>query len=374
MPLTTEIEARGIQETKRQLIDFFHAFREGKEDVKKLNKEMRQIAQPIYGMRRSLTLIRTEWKTQHATLVETARLFRDVSSIGRSLTSMFRTYTVGQIRVERAQRDAADAAKTVAELQDRYNRYLEVFCKDSVFTKRALEDLTEAKQAEKEATDLAAQAQNDMRLAYIGIALEAPTIISSFIDIGEHVKTLTALIKDKGGLIAALKELKGIGKIAIPITLTVSVLWVQEEAEKLLYGKEGIATEKLMSKMTPEQRALYGRVPESERWKFGLAKTLENLWNSITSFFGGLAGGEQLGGFVKGGGQFGIPYVPETGLYMLHKGEKVTRTTERIEKTTPKLINIRNTIHIGSVSSETDIEELSKRISEKTIEKLGEKW
>lgn len=369
MSLATEIETRGVKQAKKDFEDFFYAFSKGKEDIKKLNEEMRKSAAPVYGARRSLMLLRTEWRMQHATMVESARAMMSISRIGSHITQMFTAYTMGQIRVERAQRDVAEATKTVAELQDRYNRYLEVFGKDSVFTQRALEDLTDAQNKQKEAMDALAKAQQDMIMGYIGIGLQAPVAIAGIIDVAFHISNVIKLIKGKGGFIAALKaagiSLGSLGTaflaalpalmFIIPIVLAYTKDF--EAAENAFHGWATTTEERgkdVIERMEEAREAIKEMRKEAE--SMGVGKPLA-------------AGG----GWTRGG-QFGIPYVPETGLYLLHKGERVIRATERIETTTPKLINIRNVFYIGNVSSETDIEELSRRISEKTIEKLGEKW
>lgn len=45
--LTTRIEVAGAEEARRTLMDFYEAFKTGKEDVKSLNKEMREVTAPI---------------------------------------------------------------------------------------------------------------------------------------------------------------------------------------------------------------------------------------------------------------------------------------------------------------------------------------
>jgi len=362
MPLITEIEARGIQTARQQLIEFFRAFKEGERDVKSLNKEMRQLAAPLYGQRRALMLLGTEWRMQHATLIEASRMFRSIGSVGRSLTSMFTAYTAAQIRIERIQRDVAEATKDVAEAQDRYNRYLEVFGEDSVFTQRALEDLQKAREREKELIEAQAKAQQDLNFMWLSFGLQAPLTISAFIDIGKHVKTLTALIAAKGGLTAAIGGLGSAFLSVAPALMFIIPIVAAytkdfEAAEKAFHGWATSVEERgkdVVERMEEAREAIKEMRKEAE--SMGVGKPLA------------------AGGGWSRGGQFGIPYVPETGLYLLHKGERVIRATERIETTTPKLINIRNTFYIQSLSSEIDLEDLSRRISEKTIEKLGEKW
>ena len=93
-PLTTEIRVIGAEEAKRTLIDYFRAYEDGKESVKDLNTAMREQYGSLYGMRRALGLLKTEWRMQHAAWIEGARVMRDIGQIGRSLTSMWQAYNM----------------------------------------------------------------------------------------------------------------------------------------------------------------------------------------------------------------------------------------------------------------------------------------
>lgn len=361
MPLVTEIQVAGVEDVKSQLADLWRSFREGNITIKELNKQMREIGAPIYAMRRSLTLLRTEWRMQHQTLIATSRVMRDIGYIGKSIISMLQAYQISQIRIAQAQRDVAEATKTVAELQDRYNRYLEVFGEDSVFTKRAYEELQEAIENKQRAIEEVNRALQEQNLQYIGIGLSMGSFISQTITAIGHLKELTTVL---GGVAGALGAIGAV--IAFGLAYREYIAEPAKKEAKRVFGEQ-------WEKMHPMQR-----------------KYLEDLFKArrLKEVTGGIEGGDifsQIGNALSQFGKwlkeeaFRIPgfqlggIIPATGLYRLHAGELVIPANKVIERTTPKTIQIRNTFYINNISSQADIEELSERVSAKTLEKLGEK-
>ena len=190
MPLITEIKVTGVQEARRQLIEYFRAYKSGTQDIKELNKAMRETAQPIYGMRRAISLLKTEFQLSHQVMFETARLMRDIGRIGRTITGIFTAYTVGQIRLAQAQKDVKEAQKAVAEAQAAYNHYLEVFGENSVFTQRAYEELQKAIERQKEAQEELQRTQQATTLGYVGMTLQTAELIATIPTMIKHINDL----------------------------------------------------------------------------------------------------------------------------------------------------------------------------------------
>jgi hypothetical protein len=215
-PLTTEIRVEGAEESKKSIMEFFEAYRSGKEDVRELNKAMREQYSSLYGMRRALSLVRTEWRMQHAVWVSGARVMRDVGRIGRTLTSMWQAYTLGMMRVEQAQRDVRSATMDVSEAQQDYNRYLEIFGEDSVYAKDALSKLNVAIEAEKAAIEAARKAQEDFNLGLLGLGLSFGSVGADIITAIGHIDEFIAVLGTAKASLTAFLAVPVLG-VAAPV-------------------------------------------------------------------------------------------------------------------------------------------------------------
>ena len=367
MPLTTEVRVEGVRDATQELIEFFRAFREGRQDVQTINAAMRETAAPIYGMRRSLMLLRTEMRANYAYWFETARVLRDIGRIGRNITQMWTAYTVSQIRVAQAQRGVAEATKTVAELQDRYNRYLEVFGENSVFTKRAYEELQEAQERLKMEQEELNRALEQQKIGWIGIGLQMGDIVAAIPLTIYHLKMLKYELAGIGGLKGALSGVAGaLGAIAAIISFGLLyreyVAKPAEERAKKIYGEQ-------WKKMHPMQRRMLKQLEQARKQQ----EITGDIGQQIISGLQWI--GEQLANLFREA--FGFQYggiVPATGLYRLHAGELIVPANKVVETTTPKTVNIRVTNYFGAITSEIDLETAGEKIADKIMVRLAEKW
>jgi len=381
MPLVTEIQVAGVENARRQLIEFFRAFKSGTEDVKTLNAQMREIAQPIYGMRRALSLARTEWRLTHQTMIEASRIMRDIGRIGRTITTMFTAYTVAQIRLAQAQRDYEDTVKDVAEAQERYNRYLEVFGENSVFTQRAYEQLQNAIERQKQAEEELQRTQQETVMGYVGIGLQIGELIATVPTMIKHVNDLRIALSTANMSASTLATTLG------TIGTVLGGMLIGVEAAKALtdaFGSVGAAASIVIGVLTTIAAitaaialnvsiASAGFAALAGIAAFGAAMAAYGAYAYATMPKGvetpaekppetPIAGGRQYGGFI-----------PETGLYLLHAGEYVTPTNKVVEKTAPKTIHVTVHQYIDNVSSDVDLERASEYITDKIMKKLGEK-
>ena len=126
-------------------------------------------------------------------------------------------------------------------------------------------------------------------------------------------------------------------------------------------GKEKLAAINAEIEKTRTLREELGiRFDLIERW----ADKVKAQYNKVKSAFGSVASGFNVPFPGVGGlpsGQFGIPYVPETGAYLLHKGETVTPAGRG-----GGVINfyLSNSLFMG------DFEEFSEKVGNAFIEKL----
>lgn len=259
---------------------------------------------------------------------------RDIGRIGRTLTSIWQAYTMGMLRIDQAQRDVTKATLGVSDAQERYNRYLEVFGEDATITKDAWNDLQDATDAEKEALDRAKKAQDDLSAGMITFALNLPTVAADLITMVGHFKTFKdTLLRAKSaasGLGGKLGTLATLGEIGIVIGITFAIKQGWESLMDFLFGKE--------------QREIWERTQKTPRELWGLPPA-----------------------------QFGIPYVPETRPYLLHRGEEVVsapmaRMRGRGGGVTVRQVRINQ--YIGNVSSDVDVSRMAEGAYRKLMRKL----
>jgi hypothetical protein len=190
--LETEFQVSGVEEVIRALQEHMRVLRETHAVTEDMVKEYRELTKPFYMMRRELTAIRTVWRAHHAALLEGIRVFRQMGYIGREVMNMWQGYTLGMIRVERAQRDVEEASRDVAFWQDVYNRYVRDFGEESVYAQEALRHLKDAMEAEKDAIERAQQAHKDMGVLWASMGLDAVTFAGNIAMIAEALVTLKA--------------------------------------------------------------------------------------------------------------------------------------------------------------------------------------
>jgi len=339
--LVTRIEIDGAKEAIRTLRDYFMAYKEGEVDVKALNMGLREWSGQISGANRALRLMRSEWRLQNVAWVELARVMRSVGSIGRQLTSMWQAYTVGMIRIESAQRDVTKATKSVADAQEWYNRCLEVFGENSVYTKDAWNDLQGATDAEKDSLNRAREAQDDMNAGMITFGLSAVGIGSNIITAISHINDFKNALSDAktmvSGLGGALAGLSGAAGLAVSGAIIAPFAGIAIEAIRT--GEE----------MYAQQMAL----PESERFGAFRAPS-EALRRSVTRQFGG--------------------FLPETGWFYGHKGEEVVAAPiARMSSRGGGGVTVRHVTinqYIGNVSSDVDVTRMGEGAYRKFMRKM----
>jgi hypothetical protein len=192
--LRTRIEVVGAEEAKASLIEYFQAYKAGTQDINALNTGLKEQAGSIYGARRSLMLMRTDWKMQHAAWVESASVMRGVGQIGREITSMWQAYSVAQIRVTQAEQGVSSAHANVAILQDELNSLTAQGKASSEEYYDTLIKLTEAQGALKLASDGVSKAQTENIVGYVGMGLQVSGLFANIVFMLPHLRLLTQLI------------------------------------------------------------------------------------------------------------------------------------------------------------------------------------
>jgi hypothetical protein len=378
-PVVTRYEVVGAQDVIRTNAELWQSFKQGNIDVKDFSTALRENMEGTYAMRRAYSGMRMAIRVEMAPLIESARVLQDIGSIGRDVVQMWQAYTIGQLRIERAARDVVDAQQEVAKWQQLYNQYLRDFGLDSATTKDASENLISAYKKLKEANDAAAKAQRDMWMGYAGMALEIGGVVGQIANLAVHIAVLKATIAattgaEAAGLFGTGLTAAGLGAAALaaapPIAAVGAGYWLAQQIQPVGKGEQeyasfaeaaadlGITFEQLKTEMleTVETNKSFGGSMDE------LIKYMQE-YNALAG--GGMAvqysvGGKygmitlspeewkQLQDLIKGQGQYGIPYVQETGYYKLHKGEQVlnpeqTRTEQRTLREYEQII--RETAH-----------------------------
>jgi uncharacterized protein related to proFAR isomerase len=293
------------------------------------------------------------WRVQTYEVKQYLDVLNHVGSIGQSVMNIWQAYTVGQIRLERANRDVVDAQKgvesatrnvsdaesEVTKWQGLYNQYCRDFGKDSSYALDALDNLndaqkslrdateaqTEAQEREKDAMGAAAKAAQDTNLGYITMGLSAVTTVSQVGRLILEVQKLDAV--KLTGLIGQLGEV-GLALAAIYLAYT--------------------QIREILEKPVPTGGGIYG-MPEIPDWMKGLGITVPSL------------PGKQLGG-----------YISETKPYLLHAGEEV-KTKEQARETKPGLINVGITQY-NTINRDVDFEMAGEAMYRSFTRKLANKW
>jgi len=99
---------------------------------------------------------------------------------------------------------------------------------------------------------------------------------------------------------------------------------------------------------------LWGRITSIWSWHYNIGSW---LWNKITNALGHFS----FGGFSSRGYATGTPFVPETGLYQLHRGEEVIPRT-KVTQNKSTILNPTFNFN-GNVTPEMDMDEIARRTS-----------
>jgi uncharacterized protein YoxC len=351
--LITEYRVFGAEDViaaQRQLMESFQG---GELTVKEFNAAIKQNTDETRSLNRAQNEIRMTTRVQNYEMMQSLHVMQSIGHVGQSLMNIWQAYEVGQIRVERAIRDVTDAEKDVAEYQALYNQYLRDFGADSAYTLNALSKLEAANSRLKTAQEGATKAQNDLYAGYLTMALSAVGIAANIGLIAVKIQEIGgAAVLAKGGL----DMLANIAPIIIPITVAIATEKVLETLHPELFTKAP------PEKLTPEEKAMWTlATPEMRQTILG-AHGLGEWWTPIADWWRSITGG-----------QFGIPFVPETRPYLLHEGERVlTRaqadlTRERVISKTLRA----SVVQYNYITKEVDAESITNDVYRKILRKLA---
>lgn len=357
-PVITRYEVVGAQDVIRTNAELWNSFRQGEMNVKEFSTSLKENMEGTYAMRRAYSGMRMAIRVSWAPLLETAQALNDVGRIGRDVVQMWQAYTMGQLRIERAMRDVADAQQEVAKWQSLYNQYLRDFGADSAITKDASENLIDAYKRLKETQEAATKAQSDMVFGFVGMGLEATGIIGTLVSLAYHVKVLKATLAAAGIESAGFAtSLGGIGAAATTALPPVLLLMGAIAANKLIEEQKEAWKSQFPKEVQKGMILPKGMIE-------GQKEAQDTIFNALKNLIGGIPHG-----------QLGIDYIPENMLIYAHKGEKLlnpeqTRRERIVTGNRPIQANV---TQYNTITREADADAAADRAYQKLLKKLGAK-
>jgi methyl-accepting chemotaxis protein len=329
---------------------------------KETAREMRELTRPIYEQRRALNAIKATWRVQHATLVETTRVFRQLGHIGRDLIRIFQSYSVAQLRIERAQRDVAEATRDVAYYQDLYNRYVRDFGETSPLAQDALEKLRRAQDDLKRATETVNRAQRDMIGFWISAPLNAVDFIASLAMISANLTALKATLSGATGVLA------GFGAVLAPVTVGLGML-----------ATSFVLASKPIEVQNKGLRDLSRAVKDFDEHASGVMKT---LGEQSRAFEESRRHAEEYGNAIDE--MFKRSPLPDLNVWLQKTHESLKDVTlgfeigrreiERYGRAIPYIRQVSINQYIGSVSGDYDVSRLANDAYRKFLRRIEDLW
>jgi len=254
----------------------------------KLQKQMLERNRALLRARRAVMMMRTEIRVHYARVFELMRGLRTLGAIGRTVTSMWQAYNIAQIRITNAYISIQAAQAKVLTLQQRLN----VLQRQGLTTSKEYYEtqiqLSEAQAQLKQRTEEYRRAQMEAITGYVGMSLQAGTLIAQLWMLYYRYMVLTAM---RAKEVAAIKAEAGAhGLVSIALAKRTIAEWAHTAALKAKAVAAAIAHALTSPWMIPVM--------------LGVAAAA-------------VAAIHALGRRERGG------YIPVTGYYRLHAGEYV---------------------------------------------------
>ena len=319
-------DSSGASAVASDIGSIYRALRDGESTVKQANQALHQYTGSIYAQRRAIMMIRTEWRNNNAALLESMRGMMAAARIGRTLTNVYQTYTLMQIRSADAQRDIRNTEEDLLRIQGLRERAVRDLGAGSVYAIDLLEQerkITERLNEEKQ--DLV-RAQRENIVGYTGMGLSMIGVLASSVDLYYHMKItkailggtweMTALGKLGTALAARYAEAVALQNAiaAIPTALTAAI-----NAVTLGGAAAIVATtaDVLLNKTPDEQAELAYQLAESGAFGLGpdWGRTQEGMESDLPAgsglrdlYTGESPMSEDLLNVVKANRQYGSDY------------------------------------------------------------------
>jgi hypothetical protein len=263
-------EVRGASRAADEIAKIYHELRNGKKTVGEANTAMREYSGTIYSQRRAISLIKSEYRTTNAALMESMSAMRAVARAGRAVTGVYQTYSIMQIRTADALRDVRDTEddlRRVSELRIRVSKDLgenSVYALDLMEQERRLKE-----QLQQETMDYN-RAQKENIVGYVGMGLAILDVVPAISDLYYHYNIMKSVVGESieatgltgiaGAAAAAKAAIVGVkteltllaGLAATPIVFNIIKKFKEEHPELMTETEEPIGE-------TPAPSSVAGR-------------------------------------------------------------------------------------------------------------------
>ena len=165
--------------------------------LKSVTDAQRNQSKALYAARRSIHIVRMQYRIYNAVLIEQMRLLRNVATMGRTILYIQNALNISAIRLTEAREREADATKDAAHYQKLYAHYTDVLGNTSVIALDMADKLTKAKEREADAQRDVTRAINAQRISYVGAGLAALDLVTQV----HNIYMRTRMLKDMAGYV-----------------------------------------------------------------------------------------------------------------------------------------------------------------------------
>jgi hypothetical protein len=349
--IATEYKVFGAEDVIRTQMQLIQSFKEGGLSVDEFNAAVKQNTESSRTLGYAYRDLHRVVYAQNFELTKSLQIMRSIGSIGHSLLGMWQAYTLGQYRLEQSQRAVSDSQSEVNKWNVIYLQYLKDFGPNSALTLDALDKLRKANEDLATAQGQAKSAADSMIAGYVSMGM------ASIGDVAQ-IGLLSLKIQELGGLSMALAPLitafeslaVAIAPIAVLIAASAIGRWAKENLAELNKA-QGLPEEAPFIPNAPTSPSL---TSEQKNW---LLDTFKG-WLGI--------------------GQFGIPFVPQTGPYYLHEGESVlTKGQSRVQSGLAAERQMRilqaHVTQYNTIYTPLDEDAMARRLVKKVMQSFADK-
>jgi len=235
-------------------VSIYKALREGKTSIKDANADLRELTSGIYLQQRAIIALNRTYKAEHAIMFESARAMSNLGSVGRTMLNMYNTYTLQQLRMGDAMRDATDIERELSRVTEEYARVVHDLGPESIYAQQLMAEMTHLTEQHTYAVERLSDAQRDNNVMWASMALTVPSAMSNLIYLNQHLSTLHTLLSDSTLRAAALTSAFGTLAGAINTAAAALILYgfyhavtgdpeqIAQETYQNLLGSSGYGT------------------------------------------------------------------------------------------------------------------------------------
>ncbi|MBM3291944.1 hypothetical protein FJY84_04630 [Candidatus Bathyarchaeota archaeon] len=186
--LLTRFKIEGVSEYCNSIGNVKSALLNHTMSVEQANTALSGLGKESQVLNRANNMMAAEFRANNAGLLAAGRALNDIGSIGRSVTQMWQSYSVAQIRVGDASRALDNAQSDVLVLQNSLNRAMASGDIEQItnLTMR----LNHAQNQVKKSSEELNKAQQDNILGYVGMGLQMANVLGKLPTLAMHMNLM----------------------------------------------------------------------------------------------------------------------------------------------------------------------------------------